>query len=81
MKTMGAIRTREQLLASIAKLSEELKIGPIPQEQLVTQISSELLQLRHSSIKVVELIVLWRDQLRYLTLMGTKSKQLRKRRA
>jgi hypothetical protein len=30
MKTMGAIRTREQLLASIAKLSEELKIGPIP---------------------------------------------------
>jgi hypothetical protein len=37
--------------------------------------------LRHESIKVVELVVLWRDQIRYLTMMGTRQKHLRKRRA
>lgn len=37
--------------------------------------------LRTLSIRTVELIVLWRDQFRYLSLMSTNLKLARKRRA
>ena len=40
-----------------------------------------LSRLRALSIRAVELIVLWRDQLRYLALLSTKHRPLRRKRA
>ena len=38
-------------------------------------------ELRALSIRCVELVVLWRDQFRYLALIGSKQRTIRKRRA
>ena len=38
-------------------------------------------ELRAHSIRCVELVVLWRDQFRYLALIGSKQRTIRKRRA
>ena len=37
--------------------------------------------MRALSIRCVELVVLWRDQFRYLALIGSKQRTIRKRRA
>ena len=48
---------------------------------MVDKIELMLRDLRALSIRTVELIVLWRDQFRYLALIGSKQRTLRKRRA
>ena len=49
--------------------------------EMVDKIELMLRDLRALSIRTVELIVLWRDQFRYLALIGSKQRTLRKRRA
>lgn len=80
MRAMAVIKIREDLLNQILGLSEQYTHAD-NKDVYMQQITTELLRLRQTSIKVVELIVLWRDQLRYLALMGTSQKLLRKRRA
>lgn len=78
---MSAIEARETQIKLIYELSDQMKGDTADKDGLVQQLAAELLKLRHESIKVVELVVLWRDQIRYLTMMGTRQKHLRKRRA
>mgnify|MGYP000999475149 CR=1 FL=1 len=47
----------------------------------IDELSDLLRRLRSLSIRAVELVVLWRDQLRYLALLGAKQKSIRKKRA
>ena len=49
--------------------------------EIVDKFEEKLKELRALSIRTVELIVLWRDQFRYLALIGSKQRTLRKRRA
>ena len=56
-------------------------VGDEELNQTLDSIESKLRDLRHLSIRAVELVVLWRDQFRYLALIGSKQRTIRKRRA
>jgi hypothetical protein len=58
---MSAIDAREAQIKTILELNEQLKSESGDKEALTQLISQELLKLRQDSIRVVELVVLWRD--------------------
>lgn len=82
MNTMEIIKRREECLATILKLNQSYEnASEEEQTQIIDQVEQQLKDLRALSIRVVELVVLWRDQFRYLALIGSKQRTLRKRRA
>jgi len=79
---METIRRREECLHALQRLNQSLEHAPEEQQaSIVDQVELLLKDLRALSIRVVELVVLWRDQFRYLALIGSKQRTLRKRRA
>ena len=76
IKVVEVIRTREQTLVEIAELSVTYTDKD---NEKAKEMEDLLLSLRSLSIRTVELIVLWRDQFRYLALMSTKMKLQKKR--
>lgn len=81
LNCISTIQQREKCLGDIFKLNTELSAGPENESPLVDQIEAKLKELRSLSIRCVELVVLWRDQFRYLALIGSKQRTIRKRRA
>ena len=57
------------------------QINNFPSDKSVDELEQLLLGLRRLSIRTVELIVLWRDQFRYLSLVNNKMRLGRKKRA
>lgn len=57
---MKAINDREAQLRVISTLNDQLR-NEVDKEPLLKLISDNLVKLRQISIRVVELIVLWRD--------------------
>ena len=84
---MEVVKQREACLSEIHKLNESLntndqqQVSEENQNQVLDQIEARLKELRALSIRCVELVVLWRDQFRYLALIGSKQRTIRKRRA
>lgn len=84
VSVMKNIQKREEMLAQIIEQSKALENQQLEEgdkNDLVDKIELMLRDLRALSIRTVELIVLWRDQFRYLALIGSKQRTLRKRRA
>ena len=84
VSVMKNIQKREEMLAQIIEQSKALENQQFEEgdkNDLVDKIELMLRDLRALSIRTVELIVLWRDQFRYLALIGSKQRTLRKRRA
>jgi hypothetical protein len=52
---------REDQISRIRKQDADFKSAQTGQEGLLTSAANEFSKLRHHSIRVVELIVLWRD--------------------
>lgn len=78
IRVLAAIRSREEQMLLVRKLNKEL--SGENQKDALAKLSSELIKLRQVSIRTVELIVLWRDQLRHLSLIGANAKKsVRKR--
>lgn len=77
---MKTVEERENQIRLVAQLSDDLSVA-LSKEALLSRLCAELFTLRHLSIQVVELIVLWRDQLKQICAMATLgSKVARKRR-
>ena len=87
LNCMQVITQREKCLQDIMSLNIELDkvLQATPQqdalERVLEAIEGKLRELRSLAIRAVELIVLWRDQFRYLALIGSKQRTIRKRRA
>lgn len=79
---MKIVESRETCLQEILSLTQTLESMPeAEQSEILDQIETNMKELRRLSIRCVELVVLWRDQFRYLALIGTKQRAIRKRRA
>ena len=84
ISVMKNIQKREEVLAKIIEQSKTLDDPKLDEGQIndtIDKLELMLRELRALSIRTVELIVLWRDQFRYLALIGSKQRTLRKRRA
>ena len=84
ISAMKNIERREEALADIIESSKKLEDSNLNEDEIseiVDKFEIKLKELRALSIRTVELIVLWRDQFRYLALIGSKQRNLRKRRA
>lgn len=74
---------REDLIRRVEEQSGRLQQA-VTEDETNTQlgeIETSLRELRTASIRMVELIVLWRDAFRYLAMLGTKQRSIRKKRA
>ena len=80
-KVLKIIQERQDTVDQILTLNGSLAADQEPDKALIDQFVLLLQKLRSLSIRAVELIVLWRDQLRYLALLSTKHRPLRRKRA
>ena len=71
---METVKSREECLKEIHRLNLSLndEMSEENQSLQLDQIETKLKDLRALSIRCVELVVLWRDQFRYLALIGSK---------
>ena len=82
LNCMEVVARREACLGEIVSMGSRVdSVGDEELNQTLDSIESKLRDLRHLSIRAVELVVLWRDQFRYLALIGSKQRTIRKRRA
>eukprot|EP00347_Sterkiella_histriomuscorum_P021246 403334687 len=88
-----AIRAREECIKQIDMTSmndfgattidsqQEENTNPTPSQQIkdkLNHLAAQLTNLRHLSIYTVEQIAQWRDQLRYLALLNSQNKAIKK---
>lgn len=73
---METVNKREQCLSDIhalnGQLDESHQLSDEEQNAILDKVEVKLRELRALSIRCVELVVLWRDQFRYLALIGSK---------
>ena len=85
LNCLVTINRREKCLQEIVDLNKALQAASTQSEeqqnQIVDQVEAKLREIRALSIRCVELVVLWRDQFRYLALIGSKQRTIRKKRA
>lgn len=73
---MDAISIREQLLADIRLLAATTS----KEEAKIDELEKKLQKLRSVSIRIVEMVVLWRDQFRHMVQMSRNLRPIEKRR-
>jgi hypothetical protein len=80
-KVAKVTQERHQIIDQIRELNAQFNPEQEPDKQMLDQFVILLQKLRSVSIRAVEVIVLWRDQLRYLALLSTNHRPLRRKRA
>ncbi len=77
-KVLKVTQAREECLSEIADYNKEHLVGqgepPVVSQDKITYVAKLLNNLRTLSIHVVECIVLWRDQMRYVALLNQQKR-------